>query len=86
MQTRKIQVKHPHGPIMIIIEYLPEQEQLKMQGINKDFYDKIIPVVMRKISIPRTYLFANYEVGTGIKLQYVTKRGQMLKVQARVLP
>jgi len=26
MQTRKIQLKHPHGPIMVITEYLPEME------------------------------------------------------------
>ena len=53
-----IQLKHPNGPISIIIEYLPEMEKLMMQGLNTDFYHKIIPVLLRKISNPRTFIFA----------------------------
>ena len=40
-----IQLKHPNGPICIIIEFLPEMEKLRIQGLNTDFYNKIIPVL-----------------------------------------
>ena len=43
MSACKIQLKHPHGPISIIIEFLPEIEILKIQGLNTDFYGKVIP-------------------------------------------
>ena len=47
MVPRKIQLKHSNGPISIIVEYLPEMEQLKMQGLNTDFYSKVIPGILR---------------------------------------
>ena len=65
MQPRKIQLKHPHGPISIIIEYLPDVEQLKMQALNSDFYKKVIPGILRKILISRTFLFATYTESNG---------------------
>ena len=51
-------MKHPNGPISIIIEYLTQIEQLRMQGLGSNFYNKIIPVLLRKILIQRTLLFA----------------------------
>ena len=44
-----IQLKHPHGPISIIIKYLPEIEQIKMQGLNTDFYKKVITGLLRNV-------------------------------------
>ena len=49
MQPRKIQLKHANGPISIIVEYLPDVEQLKMQALNLDFYKKVIPGILKKI-------------------------------------
>ena len=57
MSTCRIQVKHPHGPICKIIEFLPEIEQVKMQGIDKNFYNKIIPIIQRQILITKSFLF-----------------------------
>ena len=58
MVSRQIQLKHSNGPISIIIDYLPEMEQLYMQQVNKNFYNKVVPGSMKKISFPKTYLFA----------------------------
>ena len=79
MSDCPIQLRHPHGPISIIIEYLPEIEQMLMQGVNKNFYDKIIPALLEKVSIPRTFFFANnfyLQTGLiGVEFLYVTKNG-----------
>ena len=84
MSPCNIQLKHPHGPIMHIVQFLPEIEQLKMQGLSKKFYKKIIPVLLKKLSISKTFYFAkNYNNETlisGIKIQKVTKRGQEIRV------
>ena len=59
MTTHKIQLRHSNGPISIIVEFLPVIEQVKMQRLNTNFYNKVIPGIIRKISIPtRTFLFA----------------------------
>ena len=57
MQSRKIQLKHANGPISIIIEFLPGMQQLKMQGLNTDFYNKVIPFILRKIYVSREFIF-----------------------------
>ena len=55
-----IQLKHSNGPISIILEYLPEIERILMQGVNKDFYGKVVPGILRKISNPSfSYVFSS---------------------------
>ena len=84
MQPRRIQLKHPHGPICIILEYLPELEQLNMQGVNHDFYEKVIPGILRKFNLPRAFLFPKSKMNDpndenyGITFRHVTKRGQII--------
>ena len=58
-----IQLKHSNGPISIILEYLPEIERLLMQGLNKDFYSKVVPGILRKISNP-SFSYVFYEAST----------------------
>ena len=61
IQPQKIQLKHSNGPISLIVEYLPEIEQIKMQGLNKDFYGKVIPGMLRKISNPSfSFVFSRF--------------------------
>ena len=63
-QPRRIQLKHAHGPISIIVEFMPAMEQLRMQGLNTDFYNKVIPYILRKIPISRTFFFAENKENT----------------------
>ena len=79
--TCKIQLKHPHGPISIIVEYLPKVEQIKLQGVNTAFYGKVIPGLVRKIKKLRTFNFAALTVNPyRIIYQYVSERGQMKQI------
>ena len=85
-----IQLKHAHGPISIIIEFLPEIEQLKLQGLNTDFYDKVIPELQRKILNLTTFMFAKTNQKTSFMLEIemyeITKRGQMTRLWNSILP
>ena len=78
----KIQLKHSHGPIMIIVEFLPEIEQLKLHGLNKDFYDKVIPGIQRSFSNLKTFFFFEFGFNRdnkyGLVYHYVTKKGSMI--------
>ena len=57
MSNCRIQLKHPHGPICIIIEFLTEVEKVKMQGIDKNFYHKIVPLLQKQMMVTRYFLF-----------------------------
>jgi hypothetical protein len=42
------------GCIQSVMEFLPQSEQIQMQGLNRDFYNRIVPNAFSKIAIKRT--------------------------------
>ena len=62
---------------------MSEIDQVKMQGIDKNFYNKIIPVIQKQIFLAKHFLFPfDYNVGNynyQLKIDHVTQRGKSIK-------
>ena len=64
-----------------------------MQGLNKDFYGKVIPGILRKIPNPSfSFVFSYFEAECGcedetldIVFQHISKQGETMRLQQRYL-
>ena len=53
------------------------------------WYTYVIPYILRKMSIAKTFIFAEDRFHAGradTRLQYLTKRGQMIRIEESILP
>ena len=74
-----------YGPLSAVSEFLSPLEKIKLQALNKLFYDKMVPQIVPLVETPSVQLILesgrkNIMLGTWSKNTKVCKTQQLLKI------